>query len=63
VLFPEHDGVPVAALVDALLVPRLTALENALEGARWESVRSERWFVSEWPAYWQQLGSDSWLKL
>jgi hypothetical protein len=41
VLFPEHDGVPVAALVEALLVPRLTAHENALEGGRWESVRSE----------------------
>jgi hypothetical protein len=41
VLFPEHDGVPVAALVEALLVPRLAALEESLEGGRWESVRSE----------------------
>jgi hypothetical protein len=35
-LFPEHDGVPVAALARELLEPRLAALDDALEASRWD---------------------------
>lgn len=39
-LFPEHDGVPVARLVDDLLAPRLTALRESLARSRWDQARS-----------------------
>ncbi len=38
--FPEHDGFPVAALVHAQLDPRLAALNEAIEGARWDQARN-----------------------
>lgn len=39
-LFPEHDGAPVAALVESLLHPRLRALRAALDASRWDEARS-----------------------
>jgi hypothetical protein len=39
-LFPEHDGFPVAALVHAQLDPRLAALNEAIEGTRWDDAQS-----------------------
>ena len=39
-LFPQHDGVAVAALVQSLLLPRLGALREALGAARWDEARS-----------------------
>lgn len=40
-LFPEHDGVPVAALVGELLAPRVAALRGTLETGAWEAARGE----------------------
>lgn len=39
-LFPQHDGVAVAALVKGLLLPRLGALRLALDASRWDEARS-----------------------
>jgi hypothetical protein len=39
-LFPQHDGVAVAALVQGLLLPRLGALRLALDASRWDEARS-----------------------
>jgi len=39
-LFPQHDGVPVADLVRAMLDPRLVALRSAVESERWDEARS-----------------------
>jgi len=39
-LFPEHDGIPVAALARELLAPRLDALRGALSRAQWDEARS-----------------------
>lgn len=38
-LFPDHDGVPVAALAAELLQPRIAVLDGALEGADWALAR------------------------
>ncbi|MEN8162065.1 MAG: hypothetical protein ABFS41_18490 [Myxococcota bacterium] len=38
-LFPDHDGVPVAALAGELLEPRIAALDGALEAGDWELSR------------------------
>jgi hypothetical protein len=38
-LFPEHDGVPVARLVEDLLAPRLAALRESLAHSRWDEAR------------------------
>lgn len=40
-LFPEHDGVPVAALAGELLVPRLDALRATLQVDDWEAARGQ----------------------
>jgi hypothetical protein len=40
-LFPEHDGVPVARLVEDLLAPRLVALREALAHSRWDEARGD----------------------
>jgi hypothetical protein len=40
-LFPEHDGVPIAALAGELLVPRVDALRATLQAADWETTRGQ----------------------
>ena len=39
VLFPEHDGVPVARLAHELLDPRLASLRVALASPHWDEAR------------------------
>lgn len=38
--FPEHDGAPVAALVRSLLRPRIDALRDPIDDARWADARA-----------------------